>query len=72
GSFNGIRRVSTVTRKQLYGRNEQRGNGFYKNLERFERNWIATCSPEEPSDENTLKVARELLNKYRNGILETN
>lgn len=70
GNFKGIRRVSTVTRKQPYGRNEHRGNGFYKNLETFERKWIATCHPEGPSNEDTPAVARELIGKYRKGILE--
>ena len=69
-NFKGIRRISTVTHKQLNDRNEHRGSGFYKNLERTERNWIATCSPEEPSGENTLSVAKELLSKYRKAILE--
>ncbi len=70
GNFKGIRRVSTVTRKQPNGRNDYRGNGFYKNLERFERNWIATCHPEDPSEENKLTVAGELINKYRNAVLD--
>ncbi|NLX92883.1 MAG: alpha-N-acetylglucosaminidase [Clostridiales bacterium] len=70
GNFKGIRRISTVTRKQPFGRNDYRGSGFYRNMERLERNWIATSRPEEPSSENTVIVARELLNKYRKAITE--
>lgn len=70
GNFKGIRRISTVTQKQPYGRNDYRGSGFYKNLERIERNWIATCHPEDPSGNDTVKVAFELLEKYRKAILE--
>lgn len=69
-NFKSIRRVSTTTRKQVDGRNEFRGSGFYRNLERFERNWIATCRPEEPSGENTITVAKELIEKYRKAISE--
>jgi len=69
-NFKGIRRLSTTTRKQVDGRNEFRGSGFYRNLERFERNWIATCRPEEPSGENTITVAKELMEKYRKAISE--
>ena len=68
GSFKGIRRISTVTRKQPFDRNDYRGSGFYRNMERFERSWIATYRPEEASVENTVVVARELLNKYRKAI----
>lgn len=69
-NFKGFSRVSTVTRKQPLGRNEYRGNGFYRNLERFERNWIASCRPEKPSEEDALTVARELLEKYRRAVNE--
>lgn len=70
GNFKGFRRVSTVTRKQPFGRNDYRGSGFYRNMEKLERGWIATYRPEEPSSENTKAVARELLNKYRKAITE--
>lgn len=70
GSFKGMRRVSTTTRKQIYDRNAHRGSGFYKNLERAERHWIASCRPEEVAAENTVVVARELITKYRKSILD--
>lgn len=70
GNFKGFRRVSTVTRKQPFGRNDYRGSGFYRNMEKLERSWIATYQPEELSSENTIAVARELLNKYRKAITE--
>ena len=68
-NFKGYRRVSTVTRKQYYGRNDYRGKGFYKNLERFEKNWISTCRPEAPSQDNPLKLSAKLLDKYRFKIM---
>lgn len=56
--------VSTVTRKQTNGRNITRGNSFYKKLDAQERKWITKYRPSDPSDGDTLKEARKLLNKY--------
>ena len=68
-NFKGYKRVSTKTKKQFFGRNDYRGNGFYKNLERFEKDWISTCRPPAPSDEDPIKLSKDLLKKYRFKIM---
>lgn len=67
-NFGAFRRLSTVTKKQIDGRNTVNGSGFYKNMENFEKKWISSCAPDPVSEENTLTVARRLLNKYRRAI----
>ncbi len=56
--------VSTVCRNQVEERNPATGNAFYKKLDRIERKWITGCNPAPRSDEDTLSVASELLEKY--------
>lgn len=63
---------STDTKKQENGRDEYQGGEFQKGLAKFEKNWLATYKPpEEPSAEDTLEVARTLLEKYRKEILSS-
>ena len=57
--------VSTVCRTQIGDRAPSRGNSFYKELDKTERQWISTCKPKAVSDEDTLDVAAQLLNKYK-------
>ncbi len=64
------RKFSTTTRKQHCERNIYRGNQFYKNYAEFERKWLSTANPDEPSEENTVETARNLLEKYKRAILE--
>ena len=59
---------SNATRKQPDGRNEYTGNYFYKNYEKFEKNWLSTANPDEPSNEDTVEKAKELAAKYHNAI----
>ena len=64
-NFGKRKNISTVCREQIGGRNPSRGNKFYKQLDRIEREWIATCKPAAVSDEDSLDVAAELLKKYK-------
>ena len=65
GSFGKRRDISTVSRKLIDGRNPIRGTDFGKKLDKSERHWITTCAPTARSDEDTLTVAAELLQKYK-------
>ncbi len=56
--------ISTVTRKQLNGRNYTRGNKFYKKLDADERKWVTKYRPSNPTGEDTLEVAEKLFKKY--------
>ena len=62
--FKKKKRISTVTRKQINGRNLSRGNSFYKKLDSTERKWITKCRAGEPGDEDALKIAEKLYEKY--------
>jgi len=68
GSFKGLRRFSTVTKKQPGGRDEYAGNSFYRGVERFERKWIASCKPEDVSGGDPVETAAKLLKKYAEEI----
>lgn len=68
--FTKRRLVNLVTKKQIAGRNEFRGNKVYKRYEKLENYWISHYKPSEPSDEDTIDVAKELVNKYRDNIAE--
>lgn len=37
---------------------------FYRSVEKFENKWLSTYKPEQPSEEDTLEVARELFDFY--------
>ena len=63
-------RFSTTTRKQVDERNIYRGSQFYKNYADFEKKWLSTTNPEPPTDADTLKLAAELLAKYKKAIFE--
>lgn len=64
------RKFSTTTRKQHCERNIYRGNQFYKSYAEFEKKWLSTVNPDEPSDGNTVEIARKMLEKYKRAILE--
>lgn len=61
-------RFSTATKKQINGRNEYRGNPFYKNYSDFERKWLSTTNPAEPTDADTVAIAERLIEKYKKVI----
>ena len=63
-------KFSTTTRKQHGERNIYRGNQFYKNYAEFEKKWLSTVNPEEPSNGSTVETARKILKKYKRAILE--
>lgn len=63
--FKKRKNISTVCRKQIDGRNPCRGDKFGKTLDKKERHWITTCKTTLPSEEDTLEVAAELLQKYK-------
>jgi len=56
---------STVTRKQIDGRNDRTGNKFYKALDARERNWVAHYVPTERTDESTVDAVKRLFEKYK-------
>ncbi len=64
-SFKKRKQISTVCRDAKDGRNPQRGNKFYKELDKIERKWVTSCQPKAVSEEDTLDVAQELLKKYQ-------
>ncbi len=61
-------KFSTVTKKQIDGRNIYRGNEFYKSCFEFERKWLSTANPEAPSDGDTVETARRLIEKYSKAV----
>lgn len=61
---------STTTKHQHCERNIYIGNKFYKNYEKFERNWLSTANPAPASNEDTVEKARLLIEKYKKAILE--
>lgn len=63
------RKFSTTTKKQHCERNLYTGNQFYKSYAEFEKKWLSTTNPDEPSGEDTVKLAKELLEKYGKAIL---
>jgi hypothetical protein len=67
-NFKKRKHISTVCRDGKDGRNPQRGNGFCKQLDKTERKWITSCMPNALSEEDTLAVAQELLEKYKSSV----
>ena len=63
------RGYKTETRKQYCERNIYAGNSFYKNYEKFETNWLQTVTPAEPSEEDTVELAKKLVEKYEKYII---
>ena len=59
------RSFSTVTRKQPNGRNDYKGNSFYKYFADFEKNWLAKVNPCPCNSENTIKKAKILLDEIK-------
>lgn len=59
---------STSTKKQYNDRSIYRGNEFYKRFAEFEKKWLSTVDPEEPSDGDTVEIARSLIEKYSDKI----
>ena len=64
-NFKKRKQISTVCRDAKDGRNPSRGNKFCKQLDKIERDWVRTCVPNAPGEEDTLAVAQELLTKYK-------
>ena len=58
------RSFKTETKKQYCERNIYAGNAFYKNYEKFEKNWLQTVDPMPPAEEETVECARKLAEKY--------
>ncbi len=54
------------TKVQSFGRDAYLGSEFYRNLAQVERSWISEYTPDYDAvgKENTVSVAKELLNKY--------
>jgi len=65
-SFQKRGNFSTVTRKQINGRNERRGSKFYKTLDEIERKWISQYKPTEESGVRgqELEAVRRLATVY--------
>ncbi len=68
GNFKKRKPLSTNTEKRPEGRDLYQGNVIYKAFAKFEKNWLASYKPEEPSEENSLELAEKLLDKYRDAI----
>ena len=54
----------TTTKRRYNEREDFDGTSFYKSVEKFENKWLSTYKPEQPSEEDTLEVARELFDFY--------
>ncbi len=66
------RKCNVTTTKRRHGdREDYSGTPFYKNVEKFEKNWLSNYKPEAPSQEDTLEIARELIEKYAPLISES-
>lgn len=57
-------KYSTKTKIQICERNMYQGSQFYKGVADFEKKWLSTVDPEEPTDADTVELARNLINKY--------
>ncbi len=64
--FNKRNVTSTATKNQIFDRDLYLGNTQYKKLAKFERNWLSHYHPCESSNEDTLEVCRQLLEKHGN------
>ncbi len=62
------RKFSTATKHRYNERNEYRGNDFCKRFAEFEKKWLATADPAQPTDGDTVAIARELIEKYESRI----
>lgn len=62
--FTHRKKFSSVTKKQIDGRNVYRGSNFYKGFADFEKKWLSTADPAAPTDGNTIEIARDLIEKY--------
>ena len=56
-------KFSTVTKKQYNDRNVYVGSSYYKSFAEFERKWLSTVNPDEPSGGDTVAIARTLAEK---------
>lgn len=61
-------KFSTTTKKQHCERNLYEGNSFYKTYAEFERKWLSSADPAEPTDGDTVEIARRLVEKYTSAI----
>lgn len=61
-------KFSTVTKKQYNDRNVYVGSSYYKSFAEFERKWLSTVNPDEPSGGDTVAIARALAEKYAKQI----
>ncbi len=58
-------KFTTETKKQINERNIYKGNQFYKYFSDFERKWLSSVNPDEPTNGNTVEIARKLVNEYK-------
>ncbi|MBQ6707749.1 MAG: alpha-N-acetylglucosaminidase C-terminal domain-containing protein [Clostridia bacterium] len=63
-NFFRLKHVPEKTKKQLNGRNTFNDDYFYVDMAKYERTWITQEEAVATSDEDTLTVARELIEKY--------
>ncbi len=66
--FTHRKKFSSVTKKQVNGRNAYRGSNFYKGFADFEKKWLSTADPAKPTDGDTVELARNLIEKYEKYI----
>jgi len=67
-NFFRLKHVPEKTKKQLNGRNTFNDDYFYVDMAKYERTWITQEEVVATSDEDTLTVARELIEKYKEHI----
>ncbi len=71
-NFFRVKKVREKTKKQLNGRNTFDDDYFYNQMAKYERTWITQEEAAAESDEDTLTVALELVEKYRDDITGKN
>ncbi len=61
----------TTTKRKHNDREDYDGTPFYRSVAKFESNWLSHYKPEPPSEEDTLEVAKELIEKYTQMIIDS-
>ena len=64
-NFFRFKKVAEKTKKQKNGRNTFDDDYFYSNMAKYERTWITLEEAAAESDEDTMTVVIELVDKYR-------
>ncbi len=71
-NFFRVKRVPEKTKKQKNGRNTFDDDYFYNQMAKYERTWITQEEANNVSDEDTMTVVLELIEKYRDAFSGNN